>query len=1421
MHHGIGYDARPRHVAVGDLNNDTHLDIVTANSGTDNIGVRLGYGNGTFADQITYSTGLGSRPYALALGDFNNDTQLDVVVANHDTNSIGLQFGDGNGRFNNPIITPLGSSRPLSLAAVDFNNDKQLDIVVVNYGTSSISILLGSRGGLFQIENTFYMGHDSIPYSLILAHFNGDKQLDIAVANYGTSMLTVLLSDKNKIFTNHKYTTGRDSHPCSIAVGDYNGDNIPDIAVANSGTSNIGVFLGYENGTFSPMMIQSTGHNSRPQFVVVNDFTNGTKLDIAVIDSENNNVIVLGGDGNGNFSIVVNHSTGYSSDPSSIATGDFDNDGLSDIAITNNATNNILVLTRYSTYLAAKQRLYSMEANFETSFVAVGDFNNDNRSDIVAVDGNSTAVIFSGLGDGNLIKSTQYSSEDLAVAMFVVNDVNKDNQLDLIISLYRIGRIVILLGRGDGSFIDGDTYSTGDGSFPQWIAVGDLNNDTHLDIVIANCGDDPGTNPSNLGVILGNENGSFGNVTVYLNGTHYYWTFIALSDFNNDTLLDIVAADSHFGYIAILLGKGNGSFDILSVEQIDDRPNTLAIGDLNHDRQLDIVYASAYLNNVGVVLGNGDGTFRNITRYYADHGSWPWSIILADLNDDTLLDIAVTQLQTSSIVIFVGFGNGSFALPQTFPVKSANSPKFMAFSDFNNDNQLDIVVGNSYSNKMAVLLFHYETDFTNETNYFSGSGPHPYSIAVGNFIKNNQSGIVVANWGNDNIEVLFDYNSGTFMNQTKYSTGFGSYPQFVAVADFNRDRHQDVVVAYNRYGTINVFFGDGNGAFDTASVHLIGSDSFPSSIAVGDFNKDSWTDIVVANSDTNDIAVFLGFNYATFTNQSILISGATSIPAGIAAGDFNNDHHQDIAVISFFRQMVYIYFGYGNGTFTEQTLLPTGIYRPATINVADINGDKQLDLVVTSGTEQNIGVFLGYGNGSFVSQITNPTSDLDETWAVAIGDCTDDNILDIVIADYNTNSINIFMGYGNGTFIHYITYSTGDNSSPAYVLVDDLNNDNISDIVVANFDSYNIGLFFGYGNGTYTDMTPLSARPNSAPYSVATGHLNNDTWIDIAVAHSEKSVGIFFGYGNGSFSSEKTYSTGFQSDLYAITIADLNNDTKLDIVIADFGHDNGNIGIFYGYGDGTFAVYKTYSTGYKSEPLAFVVYDFNNDTRLDLAIGYQTKDSVGIMLQYKTEPFATPSRFSTGNDSHPMSVATGDFNSDGKLDIAVANFGGKNVGILLGNGKGKFVTQKTYSSGENSRPISIAVGDFNSDNHLDIVVVDSETNNIVIFRGDGNGTVAVVTIYSTGLDSMPSSIAVEDLNKDNRPDIVVANFNSNEVLVFLATSNGTFRILNSYSLEYNARPQSVAIGDMNNDDLLDIIVAKYGTDSIEVLLQTC
>jgi predicted nucleotidyltransferase len=1322
----------------------------------------------------------------------------------------------------NQTIFSLGPSRPVSLAVGDINNDNQLDIVVVNYGTLNVAILLGFNNGSFRIQTTYDMGYDSVPYFIDLADFNNDNQLDIAVVNYGTSDLVVLLANNNGTFVIYKYSTGMGSYPTSLAVGDFNNDSQIDIAVTNSGTNNIGIFLGDGHGTFKNTMVYSTGPSSHPQYIVVGDFNTDTKLDIIVANSGNDNIVLFKGNGNGIFSIITTHSTGYSSGPCSIAVGDFDNDKQLDIAVTDNGNNYLSVLTSYAIYPNATQMLYGTGLSSVPISVATGDFNNDAIMDIVvASDGTSSIGICIGLGNGTFEPQHVFYTADFSPPTFVaIGDFNYDNNSDIVVVLSMFNAIVIYFGQGNGTFQDGGIYSTGDNSDPESVAIGYFNNDSYLDIVTANC------DSNSAGILFGYSDGTFSNITDYSTGDSSCPMSVAVGDFNNDGILDFAAGNYNSGTISIHLGYGGGTFrSPIIISTGYNYPICIAIGDLNNDNLLDIVFASPDSSTVGVMLAHGHGTFGSITTYSTIYKSSPCFLTVVDINKDHILDIIVADSGSSDVGLFLGYGNGTFNTRIRLSTGNSSSTQSVAYGDFNDDNQPDIVAANAYDADIGVFLIHYDEDFTEETSYLTGSAPHPQSIVIADFNNNDQPDVVIADSGNDNIQIFLDFNKGSFMYIQTYSTGSGSHPQDVTIADFNKDNQLDVAVASTWNDSINIFFGLGNGIFDISTLYSTGSGSFPSSIATGDFNNDSWIDMVVANSGTDNVAVFLGYNYATFTSYYVTFRGLSSSPYHIVAGDFNNDAKLDIAVANKGLDAIDICLGYGNGSFAAMMSYSTGSgSSPNSIAIGDFDNDHQLDIAVANPDTDSIGIFLGYGNGTFATQISYSTGILSYPVSIAIGDMNNDSYLDIIVVNQNINGIGLFLGYGTGIFAEQILYYMPEGSIPVWLAISDFNNDHILDIAIANIGSGNIGILLGYGNATFHNVTTYSIGYQSRPCSIAVGDFNKDSFMDIAVANlNVTDVSVFLGYGDGTFSSERRFSIG-SIYIVSISVGDLNNDEILDIIVTVYGAwaiESDHIDILYGLGNGDFLTPQIYNTGIKSLPSSTVICDFNNDGRADFASTNSNQGNVGIMLQDKSTPFATQTIYPTGNGSSPNSVTIGDFNNDDLLDIAVTNSGTNNVGILLGYGNGSFTSQTTYSTGHESAPVSIALADFNNDQQLDIVVANSDADNIGILLGYKNGTFASVQTYPMEQGSQPSSVAVVDFRKDNQMDIIVTAKGSNKVFVFLGSGNGTFLAPKIYSIGYDALPNGIGIADFNNDTRLDVAISCYGTSQAEIFLQTC
>ncbi|CAF1276926.1 unnamed protein product [Rotaria sp. Silwood1] len=543
----------------------------------------------------------------------------------------------------------------------------------------------------------------------------------------------------------------------------------------------------------------------------------------------------------------------------------------------------------------------------------------------------------------------------------------------------------------------------------------------------------------------------------------------------------------------------------------------------------------------------------------------------------------------------------------------------------------------------------------------------------------------------------------------------------------------------------------------------------------------------------------------------MLSTGANSHPTSIAVGDFNGDRIADIALANNGTKHVDMMIGKGKGKFAIQTSYEIGFDSPPLVMASgDFNNDKRSEIVIANGGSNHVDIFVAYNNGSFENQTRYSAGSFPQS--VVVGDLNNDTRLDIVVANYYSNDVNVLLGNGNGSFENQTRYSAG--SGPWSVVVGDLNNDTRLDIVVANWGSNDVSILLGNGNGSFENQTRYSA--GSYPKSVVVGDLNNDTRLDIVVANwGSNDVSVFLGNGNGSFENQTRYSAG--SGSWSVVVGDLNNDTRLDIIVANYYSND--VSVLLGNGNGSFENQTRYSAG--SFPTSVVVDDFNNDTRLDIVVANWLSNDVSVLLGYDNVVFVKQMILVTGNDSRPQSLVISDFNNDNLMDIRVVNSRTHNIGIFLGYGNISFRNQMTYSTYPYLYPCSMGAGDFNNDTRVDIVFASCDADSVVIILGCGNGSFGNLIMYSTNSSSSRYSLAVEDINTDTILDIVVAIHDTNYLGVLLGQGNGTFASIILFPLEYGTHPFSIVIGDFNNDRKLDFAVANNGTDSLNILLQTC
>jgi hypothetical protein len=321
-------------VAVGDFNNDGIADLVSAGVGDGLISVMIGNGNGTFKPRVTYAGPLGSDPSTVVIADFNRDGKQDLAVVNgfSGTETLSIYIGNGDGTFQPQVTYNMGTD-PVGLVAGDLNGDGFADLASVDRQNNTVNVMIGNGDGTFQVLVAYPVGN--LPYAAATGDFDGDGNLDLAVNNSDDGTVSVLFGNGDGTFRPQvTYNVG--TAPRSLAAGDFNGDGVLDLAATNYGDNTVAILLGKSDhsGTFllqAPML--ATGAN--PAGIAVGDFNGDGFTDLVVTNFGANTFSILPGKGDGTFQPQVAFTGNLGNSPYPVAVGDFNGDGMSDLAIAN------------------------------------------------------------------------------------------------------------------------------------------------------------------------------------------------------------------------------------------------------------------------------------------------------------------------------------------------------------------------------------------------------------------------------------------------------------------------------------------------------------------------------------------------------------------------------------------------------------------------------------------------------------------------------------------------------------------------------------------------------------------------------------------------------------------------------------------------------------------------------------------------------------------------------------------------------------------------------------------------------------------------------------------------------------------------------------------------------------------------------
>jgi len=842
-------------------------------------------------------------------------------------------------------------------------------------------------------------------------------------------------------------------------------------------------------------------------------------------------------------------------------------------------------------------------------------------------------------------------------------------------------------------FLEAPVFSSG-GYSANSVAVADVNGDGKLDLLVANfCTATPCGGDGTVGVLLGNGDGTFQPAVTYDSGGQNAVS-IAVADVNSDGKPDAVVTDNcvtstcDAGAVGVLLGNGDGTFQAaVNYTSGGLSPSSVVVGDVNGDGKPDLLVGNIYMGNgnysrgsVGLLLGNGDGTFLGPVSFDSG-GEYAYGVAVGDINGDGKLDLFVANFCADStcasggVAVFLGKGDGSFQPVVTYGSGGLDSYS-VAVGDVNEDGKPDLLVANYYS-------------------------------ADGNYYSNGTVGVLLGN------------GDGTFQAAVSYGSG-GSGPVSLAVGDVNGDGKPDLLVANqcsNRNnsnsctGLLTVLLGSGDGKFQAAVSYASGGAS-PSSIVLADINGDEKPDVLISN-------------------QCARLDG---------------DCAGNISVL----------LGKGDGSFPAAINYGSGGQTPYSVAVADVNGDGKPDVVVANQcassdcTNGTVGVLFGKGNSTFGRVVSYESGGYQASW-VAVADVSGDGRPDLLVANQCASSnncangtIGVLLQNADGSFQTAVSYPSG--GYYAYSLgVSDVNGDGKPDLVVANQCATNsscangiVGVLLGNGDGTFQPALAFSSGGKFA-FSVAIADVNGDGKPDLLIANeyastanqSTGTVAVLLGNGDGTFQPAVTYGSGGQY-FYTVAIADVNGDGRPDLLLANQcaigGCTGGTLGVLLGNGDGTFQPAVISSIPQASGGQQLAIADFDGNGTLDVASG------AGNFLLLGNGDGTFQPALILGADG--PGIAVGDFNLDGKPDLAV---GGVTILLNISSATTRTPTTTTLSSSPNPSIVDQTV------NFVATVVAQNggSPSGTVTFKDGANtiGTASVVTCNcaSRGTATLPLS----------------------------------------------------------------------------------
>jgi hypothetical protein len=712
----------PISIALGDFNGDGSADLAVANSGDNTVSLLFGIGNGTFQPAVNIPTG--ADPVSAAAADFNGDGVSDLVTANESGNSVTIFLG-----------TPLtvGVAVNTSPAGQTFAVDGTLYASTQSFtwkvGSSHTLATTSPQAGATGTRAQFSSWSDS---GTISHSVTASASITTYTAAFNTQYLvTTALSPD---------VAGTVTVLPSSSDGYYNAGSPVQLTAAPAGGYAFSNFTGTVAGAANPLSITLNGPVSETanlialtSGVTLQSSANPSVLGHAVTLTATVSPAAATGKITFYDGTTVLGTSAISGAQASLTTSllpsgvqklkaYYGGGGGYDPSVSGVVGQTVTAVSEQG----------FLSANFSVGNVPIavarGDFNRDGIQDLAVVNqGDGTVSVQLGNGDGTFRFSASYAVGFIDNGEFIaVADFNGDGYADLAVSGYDDTQ-AILLGNGDGTFQQRVLHPIAVTSGFTGMTVGDIDGDGRVDLISTGFFNGAGQ----LIVQLGNGDGTFQSPLISaLADTQ---NAVTVADVNGDGFPDVVVAGANNNNVGVLLGNGNGTFQPPVTYPTGRQPQYIAAGDLNGDGFPDLVVTNGADNTVSVFLGKGDGTFTSAGNPAT--GGDPIFVAIGDLNGDGTPDLAVVNYVGNSVTALIGLGNGTFQPEANYTV--GVSPSGLAVGEFNGDGRTDLAVANSGSNSITVLLGltaapDMRLSLSHKGNFAQGQTGATYTLAVTN-----------------------------------------------------------------------------------------------------------------------------------------------------------------------------------------------------------------------------------------------------------------------------------------------------------------------------------------------------------------------------------------------------------------------------------------------------------------------------------------------------------------------------------------------------------------------------------------------------------------------------------------------------------------------------------------------------------------